>query len=132
MTHHIRFPHLVLALSFAVVSTHASAQDSPVQSQVVPPPSVLGNTIDRSDPSAQVVAVSDTTNATGNQVTIRSVQAPAAPDVPKPSFDALDTNHDGIISESEAGAYVPLINDYLHLARKGTGGVTRTEYERWH
>ena len=80
---------------------------------------------------AHVNSEANTTNATDNQVTVRSVRTSAPPYASKPPFDALDTNHDGVISESEAAAYPPLANDYLHDAEKGSRGVTRVEYERW-
>lgn len=49
---------------------------------------------------------------------------------PPPSFQSLDTNHDGRISESEAQAYPPLDSDFLYVSNQGKD-VTRTQYEKW-
>lgn len=49
---------------------------------------------------------------------------------PPPSFQALDTNHDGRISESEAQAYPPLDSDFLYASNQGKY-ITRAQYEKW-
>lgn len=49
---------------------------------------------------------------------------------PPPSFQSLDTNHDGRISESEAQAYPPLDSDFLYVSNQGKD-VTRAQYEKW-
>ncbi len=49
---------------------------------------------------------------------------------PPPAFKALDTNHDGRISEAEAEAYPPLDSDFL-LASGGGPTISRTQYEKW-
>lgn len=92
---------------------------------------IQGNAVAVAEPQGRVISEANTTNATDNQVIIRSVQTPAPAYAAKPSFDALDTNHDEVISEAEAAAYPLLENDYLHVVRKGSRGVTRAEYERW-
>nr|WP_199045331.1 hypothetical protein [Dyella sp. ASV24] len=120
-----------MASSFAMSGVYAAPKNSGTISPIPSTPQVSEDTIDMSDPQAQVVASAGTTNGTGNQVTIRSVQAGALPDAPRPSFESLDTNHDGFISESEAEAYSPLANDYLYLAPSGSRGVTREAYRRW-
>lgn len=49
---------------------------------------------------------------------------------PPPSFQALDVNHDGRISESEAQAYPPLDNDFLYASGQGKS-ISRAQYEKW-
>jgi hypothetical protein len=49
---------------------------------------------------------------------------------PPPSFQALDANHDGRISESEAQAYPPLDSDFLY-ASGGGNSVSKAQYARW-
>ncbi|WHZ18784.1 MAG: hypothetical protein OJF55_000933 [Rhodanobacteraceae bacterium] len=49
---------------------------------------------------------------------------------PPPSFQSLDTNHDGRISESEAQAYPPLDSDFLY-ASGGGNSISRAQYEKW-
>lgn len=49
---------------------------------------------------------------------------------PPPSFQSLDVNHDGRISESEAQAYPPLDNDFLHASGQGKS-ISRAQYEKW-
>jgi len=83
------------------------------------------------DSQEQVTSEVSATSAPDNQAVVRPVQTPAPTYLSRPSFDALDINHDGSISEVEAAAYPLLANDYLHVARKGSRGVTRAEYERW-
>jgi hypothetical protein len=126
--------HLIL-IALASALAAASVQAAPQSNDATPPVRISSNatgvTVDMSNPQADVVAVAHENDGAGNTLTIRSVQAPATPDAPRPSFNSLDTNHDGVISESEAEAYVPLANDYLHLFRKGSRGVTRSEYDHW-
>lgn len=83
------------------------------------------------DSKGQVTSEVNATGTSDNQTTVRSVQTPAPSYGSRPSFDALDANHDGFISEAEAAAYPLLANDYLHVASKGSRGVTRAQYERW-
>lgn len=117
---------------FAITGLHAAPQNDTTMPPIPASPKVLNGTIDRSDAHAQVIAATDTTDGIGNEKAIRSVQAGAMPTAPKPSFGSLDTNHDGFISASEAGAYSPLANDYLHVAKKGSRGVTKAAYRDWH
>ena len=49
---------------------------------------------------------------------------------PKPAFEELDTDHDGIISRAEAQAYMPLFNDYDDLVHH-TKGITKGMYAHW-
>lgn len=49
---------------------------------------------------------------------------------PKPPFAQLDTNHDGRISQSEAQAYLPLYNDWLHVAPHASS-ISKAQYDAW-
>lgn len=49
---------------------------------------------------------------------------------PPPSFQSLDVNHDGRITESEAQAYPPLDSDFLYVSNQGKY-ITRAQYEKW-
>jgi hypothetical protein len=66
----------------------------------------------------------------GTQVTLTSGQPKPRSYGPKPAFEALDTDHDGIISRAEAQAYMPLFNDYDDLVHH-TKGITKGMYARW-
>jgi hypothetical protein len=132
MNNSMRALILMLTSSFAVSVTYAATWNSPSTPQSsASQVNAQDNTAAVSDSQAQVTSTAQTVSATDNQVTLRSVQTPALRYGPKPSFDALDINHDGVISESEADAYPPLANDYLYVARKGSRGVTHAEYDRW-
>ena len=48
-----------------------------------------------------------------------------------PPFAQLDTGGAGFISSSEASAYPPLANDFIHADRNRDGRVSRAEYQRW-
>jgi hypothetical protein len=74
--------------------------------------------------------VSQFTRGDGTQVTVVSGQPQSRPYGPKPSFDQLDVNRDGIIDRSEAEAYLPLFNDFDNLAHH-VRGISRRAYERW-
>jgi hypothetical protein len=131
MNHYTHILRFALASSFVVSSVYAAPWSGVPMPQATTQTAAQGNAVAAADPQAQVTSEANTTNATDNQVAVRSVQTSAPLYASKPPFDALDTNHDGIISESEAAAYPPLANDYLHVAEKGSRGVTRAEYERW-
>ena len=49
---------------------------------------------------------------------------------PKPAFSQLDSNHDGRISQSEAQAYLPLYNDWLHVAPHASS-ISQAQYNGW-
>ena len=68
--------------------------------------------------------------ADGTRVTVTSGQPPSRSYGPKPSFDQLDTNHDGIIDRNEAEAYIPLLNDFDNLAHH-VRGISPRAYARW-
>lgn len=125
----------LIAVALASTIATVSIQATPRSNDASPPATVSSSasvdTVDMSNPQANVVAVAQENDGAGSQLTMRSVQAPVAPDGPRPSFNSRDTNHDGVISESKAEAYAPLANDSLHLVRKGRRGVTRAEYDHW-
>ena len=70
------------------------------------------------------------TAADGTQVMLTSGQP--APDHygPGPAFTQLDGNHDGSISREEAQAYLPLFNDFDHIAHHAER-ISRRQYEYW-
>lgn len=49
---------------------------------------------------------------------------------PPPSFESLDTNGDGRITEDESRAFLPLTNDFLN-ASKGRSSITSAQYQTW-
>jgi len=70
------------------------------------------------------------TSADGTQVTVTSGQpAPDRPGTPPP-FAQLDSNRDGVISRSEAEAYLPLLNDYDYISFHNRR-VTQSVYQTW-
>jgi len=74
--------------------------------------------------------VSTHTAADGTQVTIVSGQPHDPSYGPKPPFEQLDRNRDGIITRDEAEAYLPLFNDYDNLVHH-VPGITQRMYARW-
>ena len=49
---------------------------------------------------------------------------------PPPSFQQLDTNHDGRISQDEAAAYPPLDSDFLYASGQAKT-ISRAQYQKW-
>ena len=83
--------------------------------------------------AASAQAQDQTTHFTaqdGTQVTLTTGQP--APDNygPAPPFAQLDANHNGSISREEAQAYIPLLNDFDHLAHHADH-ISKSQYERW-
>jgi hypothetical protein len=80
-------------------------------------------------PPAQSEAVHRYVDAQGNEVTVHSGQP--APDNygPRPTFAALDRNHDGFISREEAEAYPPLASDFDYLTHGER--ISAAQYARW-
>ena len=66
----------------------------------------------------------------GNLV-VRWGQPPGRPSEARPSFDALDTNRNGAIDESEASAYITLANDFDYADTNHDRRVSRREFDRW-
>jgi hypothetical protein len=76
---------------------------------------------------------SPTTVTDSTQVTVTSGQPPKDAYTPAPAFDQLDTNHDGFISREEAGAYLPLLNDYDNLLTEyhHPKAISRSQFDTW-
>jgi len=70
------------------------------------------------------------TQRDGTQVTLVSGQPHDPSYGPKPAFAQLDRNHDGFIDRSEAEAWIPLINDFDHLAFHTTR-ISQQSYAHW-
>lgn len=69
-------------------------------------------------------------NQQGATVTVNYGMPAPADYGPKPPFSQLDSNHDGRISQSEAQGYLPLVNDWLHVAHHASS-ITRAQYQAW-
>ena len=64
-------------------------------------------------------------------LTVRSSQ-PDDPPPPKPSgLDELDSNGDGVLTESEASANIALTNEFIHADWNKDGRITRNELDNW-
>ncbi len=64
------------------------------------------------------------------EVTVNSAPSPAPTIGPAPSFEQLSGGGKSI-SESQAEAYPPLANDFVHADRNRDGKVSKAEYLRW-
>jgi len=49
---------------------------------------------------------------------------------PAPSFQSLDANHDGRISQDEAAAYPPLDSDFLYASGQAKT-ISSAQYQKW-
>ena len=47
------------------------------------------------------------------------------------TFSSLDSNGDGHISKTEASAYPPLANDFLHASGDRNRPISKRQYQRW-
>jgi hypothetical protein len=75
---------------------------------------------------------SATDYSSGQRVIVRSSgETSYRPSGPAPSFDVLDINQDGTISEDEAVGYALLANDFQMADSNRDKRVSRREYERW-
>ncbi|HXS73444.1 MAG TPA: hypothetical protein VN725_05315 [Rhodanobacteraceae bacterium] len=63
-------------------------------------------------------------------LTVNSGMPPATDYGPKPPFAQLDTNHDGRIDQNEAQAYIPLENDWIHVAHHASS-ISKAQYAAW-
>lgn len=70
------------------------------------------------------------TGHTSNLI-IRTGETSYRPSGPAPTFDTLDTDRDGFVSEEEARGYALLANDFLMADSNRDHRVSRREYERW-
>lgn len=66
-----------------------------------------------------------------DNIIIRTGETSYRPSGPAPTFDTLDTNHDGFISEDEARGYALLANDFQMADSNRDRRISRREYERW-
>lgn len=70
-------------------------------------------------------------DSNGGTLTVNSGMPADVPSYgPPPSFESLDTNHDGRISEAEAAAYPPLDNDFLYVSGQAKT-ISRAQYQKW-
>lgn len=65
------------------------------------------------------------------EVRVNSSQPATREFGPPPAFELLDSGHRGSIGPTEADAYPPLANDFIHADANRDGRVSRAEYERW-
>jgi hypothetical protein len=64
------------------------------------------------------------------KLTVHSVQGPATPVTPPPSFEQL-SNGGKSISEEQAAAYPPLANDFEFADRNRDKHISKSEYQQW-
>ena len=65
------------------------------------------------------------------ELTVHSSQPQSHDYGPPPPFAQLDTRGSGSLTATEADAYPPLANDFIHADANRDGRVSRAEYERW-
>jgi len=65
------------------------------------------------------------------ELTVHSGQPQPQDYGPPPPFAQLDANKRGFLTSTEADAYPPLANDFIHADANRDGKVSRAEYERW-
>lgn len=70
-------------------------------------------------------------NTPQGELTVHSGPAPVRDYGPPPPFAQLDTQGRGFLSSTQADAYPPLANDFIHADANRDGKVSRAEYERW-
>jgi hypothetical protein len=66
----------------------------------------------------------------GTQVTLHSGQPQAEQYGPPLAFAQLDVDGDGFVSRTEAEAYIPLFNDFDHLAHHANR-ISQRQFETW-
>lgn len=120
-----RLPGLLLAGAIALaLSGVAMAQSAPAPAQETPAQGKSGQFYPGTASSA-------TYPIKGGTLTVNAgMPAETTHYGPPPSFQSLDTNHDGRISEAEAEAYPPLDSDFL-FASGGGKFISRAQYEKW-
>lgn len=79
------------------------------------------------------------TNATGStatyqtpqgELTVRSVPAPAPIVGPAPAFEQLSGGGKAI-TEAQAAAYPPLVNDFINADQNRNNSISANEYQQW-
>lgn len=65
------------------------------------------------------------------ELTVHSGQPQPQDYGPPPPFAQLDTRGSGFLTATDADAYPPLANDFIHADANRDGKVSRAEYERW-
>jgi hypothetical protein len=70
------------------------------------------------------------TDRDGNQVTLHSGQPQPTHYGPAPDFGQLDKNRDGALTRDEAEAFLPLFNDFDHLAHH-VDRISQRQYDHW-
>lgn len=107
-----------------------------------PPPPPPPGAVDQANVPAQPMAAPSATpgmtqehsvqfqNPQGATVTVNYGMPEPTNYGPKPPFSQLDVNHDGRISQSEAQAYLPLYNDWLHVAPHASS-ISKAQYDSW-
>lgn len=116
---------LAAALAVALSSTAgiAAARQSDPEPAVSPPTSAADI-----QPGTETTAAYRLENGT---LTVRAGMPAQVKDYgPPPAFSALDSNHDGRISEDEAQAYPPLDGDFLY-ASGGAKTISASQYQKW-
>lgn len=64
------------------------------------------------------------------ELTVRSVTAPAPIVGPAPSFEQL-SGGGRTITEEQAAAYPPLVNDFINADRNRNNSISANEYQHW-
>ena len=64
------------------------------------------------------------------ELTVRSVAAPAPIVGPAPSFQQL-SGGGKVITEDQAAAYPPLVNDFLNADQNRNNSISAAEYKQW-
>lgn len=91
-----------------------------------PPATPQSGTSESADTTGHSVSM----NTSQGEVTVQSAM-PAPPTFgPPPEFSQLASNGKSI-DETQAAAYPPLANDFLHADRNRDGRISKREYERW-
>jgi hypothetical protein len=62
---------------------------------------------------------------------MQNYRQPAHQNGKHPSFSALDTNHTGFLSRTEAQANPKVSSNFREIDRNGDGKISRKEYKKW-
>lgn len=113
----------VLAVFLSSTAGVAAAQQSDPAPAVSPPASAADI-----QPGTETTATYRLQDGT---LTVRAGMPAQVHDYgPPPAFSALDSNHDGRISEDEAQAYPPLDSDFLYASGEAKA-ITASQYQKW-